>query len=97
MSQLCELVRSHGRNRENREKAEPSADRFNYFYSEPGLAEWAPKIKKMAQKAETVHVILKNKHQDYPVTHALQTMRLLGLNPAPVVSEASRTYNRRIP
>lgn len=87
------VVRFHGRNRENWEKPEPSADRFNYLYSEEELAEWVPKIKKMAEKAEAVHVILKNKHRDYPATNALQMVRLLGLNPAPVAVADRRTYN----
>lgn len=73
------VVRFHGRNREDWErKGDPETERFRYLYSEAELREWVPKIKAMAKKVEEVHVIFKNKHEDYPGRNALQMKALLG-------------------
>ncbi len=74
------LVRFHGRNAENWErKGVSSTGKFNYLYSEEELTEWAPGIRRMAEKAAEVHVIFKNKHADFPVRNALRMKELLGL------------------
>ena len=74
------IVRFHGRNTANWESKDTMAgERFNYLYPEEELREWVPKIRKMAKEAESVHVIFKNKHADYPVQNALQMKKLLGL------------------
>ncbi len=39
---------------------------------------WLPKIREMANEADELHVIFKNKHADYPVKNARQFSRLLG-------------------
>ncbi|OGO39757.1 MAG: hypothetical protein A2147_00170, partial [Chloroflexi bacterium RBG_16_57_8] len=65
------LVRFHGRNQDNWEKkGVMSTDRFNYLYNREELQEWVPRIKRMANQAEKVHVIFKNKHADYPAQNA---------------------------
>ncbi|HTY82153.1 MAG TPA: DUF72 domain-containing protein, partial [Dehalococcoidales bacterium] len=74
------VIRFHGRNAENWERHDVIAtEKFNYLYSEEELNEWVPKIKAMAKKADEVHVIFKNKHQDFPVKNAQQMKKLLGL------------------
>ncbi|MBI2908506.1 MAG: DUF72 domain-containing protein [Chloroflexi bacterium] len=72
------FVRFHGRNSENWETREASDTKFKYLYSDEELKEWAPKIRRMAERAEEVHVIFKNKFEDYPVRNALQMIELLG-------------------
>jgi uncharacterized protein YecE (DUF72 family) len=74
------VVRFHGRNDENWEKKGiMSTERFNYLYSPGELTEWVPKIRSMAEKADTVHVIFKNKHADYPIRNAIEMKGLLGV------------------
>jgi uncharacterized protein YecE (DUF72 family) len=76
-------VRFHGRNAANWEKKGIQAeDRFNYLYNEDELKEWVPKIQLMAQEAKEVHVIFKNKTNDFPIRNALQMRQLLGLSTA---------------
>jgi uncharacterized protein YecE (DUF72 family) len=72
------IVRFHGRNAEKWEARDAAPDeRFEYLYSEEELREWVPRIRDMASQTETLHVIFKNKHQDYPVKNALQMKALL--------------------
>jgi uncharacterized protein YecE (DUF72 family) len=74
------MVRFHGRNRENWERgAVEAAEKFNYLYSEDELKEWTPRILSMAKSARELHVILKNKHADFPVQNAIQMKALLGI------------------
>jgi uncharacterized protein YecE (DUF72 family) len=73
-------VRFHGRNRENWEKKDASAEeKFSYLYQEAELKEWAIKIREMAKNAQAVHVIFKNKRLDYPVQNARQMKALLAV------------------
>lgn len=75
------MVRFHGRNTDNWErKGTPPDEIFNYLYDETELAEWAPRIREMAENTEEVHVIFKNKHADFPVRNALQMKKLLGID-----------------
>lgn len=72
------IVRFHGRNRENWEyKGASTSQKFDYLYSEAELKEWVPKIRQMAGIAEEVHVIFKNKHEDFPMQNANQMKLLL--------------------
>jgi uncharacterized protein YecE (DUF72 family) len=76
------IVRFHGRNSEDWErKGAPPDERFNYLYNLDELKEWQPRICRLAEQAEEVHVIFKNKHQDFPVRNASQTKQLLGISP----------------
>lgn len=73
------MVRFHGRNREAWEaKGLSAAERFRYLYEQTELAEWAGKIKKMAQQAGQTHVLMNNCYRNYAVTNAGQLMDLLG-------------------
>jgi uncharacterized protein YecE (DUF72 family) len=72
------VVRFHGRNRERWEqKGAAAEDRFNYLYGSAELREWAPRLADMAGSAETLHIIFKNKHADFPVRNALEMQSLL--------------------
>jgi uncharacterized protein YecE (DUF72 family) len=71
-------VRFHGRNTEQWEKKhETATPRFAYLYSEEELAEWAPKLKQIADKAKEVHVLMNNCYRDYAVVNAKQLATLL--------------------
>jgi uncharacterized protein YecE (DUF72 family) len=73
------FIRFHGRNGENWERKDVSADeRFRYLYDEKDLNEWIPKIRDMADKAAKLHVIFKNKYRDFPVRSARQLGQMLG-------------------
>lgn len=74
-------VRFHGRNRQNwEEKRIPAEDKFNYQYSEAELEEWIPKLRKLADQAEEVHVIFKTKPPVLAVQNALQMQNILVRN-----------------
>ena len=71
-------VRFHGRNRETWAKRTVAAsDRFNYLYSERELREWVPKVRRLAETAETVHVLFNNNYEDVGVRNARQMALLL--------------------
>ena len=71
------ILRFHGRNAENWErKGAPTTEKFSYLYSEEELRDWVPKIKRMAEDAQEVHVIFKNKHEDFPIRNALQMKQM---------------------
>jgi len=73
------LVRFHGRNAENWErKGITAAERFAYLYPEEELQEWVDPIHHLAEKAERVHVLMNNCHQDWAVRNARQMAQLLG-------------------
>jgi len=72
------MVRFHGRNVGNWEKKGISVEeRFNYLYSAEELNAWVPKVGKMAERAERVHVIFKNKFRDYSVRNASEFAKML--------------------
>jgi len=73
------MVRFHGRNADAWEdhRSTPE-DRFKYLYTEKELEPWAEDVRRMAAEADKVHVIFKNKWQEYPITNARQFTKLLG-------------------
>ena len=74
------IVRFHGRNKENWESKGAMPDgKFDYLYRTEELAEWVPKIREMAGRAEVLQVVFKNKHSDNPVRNALEMKKLLGV------------------
>jgi len=76
------VVRFHGRNAETWEKKGIMAEEhFNYLYSDDELREWLPKIRRMAEQAEKVHVIFKNKSHDFAVRNARQFTEMLASSP----------------
>lgn len=74
------VVRFHGRNAENWQASGITvAERFKYLYSEPELAEWAPRIQELAAQADQTHVLFNNCYSDYGVRNAAQLSLLLDL------------------
>jgi len=75
------IVRFHGRNAKTWYiKAETTAQRFDYNYSQEELAEWVPTIQEtISPFAQEVHLLMNNNRLNYAVRNALQLMQLLGL------------------
>jgi uncharacterized protein YecE (DUF72 family) len=71
-------VRFHGRNEENWEKKGISAaERFRYDYSTEELKDWVPRIKTLADNADTVHALMNNCYADYGIRSAHELSELL--------------------
>ena len=72
------VVRFHGRNDENWDKRGISAaERFDYLYDDAELAEWVPRIRDLASRVKTVHVLMNNCYGDKGVRNAEELSRLL--------------------
>ena len=77
------LVRMHGRNYETWEKKGiGAAERFDYLYREEELEEWVPRVRRLADGAHEVHVLMNNCHHDYAVRNARQLAGRLGTRSA---------------
>jgi uncharacterized protein YecE (DUF72 family) len=79
------VVRFHGRDPKAWEKKTVS-ERFRYLYDEQELAEWVPKVERLAESAREVHVLMNNCYADQAVTNASQLADLLSSADASVVS-----------
>ncbi|MCL4426558.1 MAG: DUF72 domain-containing protein [Firmicutes bacterium] len=66
-------VRFHGRNKEKWWKHKEAWERYNYLYSREELAQWLPRIMKMASQATKTYVLFNNCHAG----HAAANARLL--------------------
>ena len=74
------MVRFHGRDPAQWKKKDVSAaERFRYDYTKEELAEWAPRIRDLADTAGETHVLMNNCYQDYAVRSARQLASLLDL------------------
>jgi len=72
------VVRFHGRARGTWMKAVAAArERFAYLYREDELREWVPKIRRLADRASEVHVLMNNCFGDYAVRNARTMSALL--------------------
>lgn len=73
------LVRFHGRNAETWEKRGLTpAQRFDWYYSKAELAEWVPKLERMASEAREVHALVNTNNSDQAVVNARLLLGLLG-------------------
>ena len=64
-------VRFHGRNAENWEKKGiTAAERFRYEYPKEELQEWVPRVKSLAEQADSVHALMNNCYADYGIRSA---------------------------
>ncbi|MEU6717403.1 DUF72 domain-containing protein [Nonomuraea sp. NPDC046802] len=52
-------------------------ERFGYLYSEDELRHWASKLRRLAEDAETTHVLMNNCYRDHAQVNAAQLARLL--------------------
>jgi len=72
------VIRLHGRNAATWEQRTTAAsDRFNYLYAEDELREWLPRVRALAERAASVHVLFNNNYQDYGIRNARQMAALL--------------------
>ncbi len=71
------VVRFHGRN--SAWGTGSKEERFRYAYTEPELAEWGPRVRGMAERADLVHVLFNNCCADAAVRAAESMRELLGL------------------
>lgn len=77
------LVRFHGRSAARWNRGAKSArERFRYLYPETELAEWVPKIRRLADDADVVQVVMNNCFSNYAVTNARQMTELLERAPS---------------
>jgi uncharacterized protein YecE (DUF72 family) len=72
------LVRFHGRNAANwaRRGLSP-AERFDWLYSDEELSEWVPRVRRLADRAREVHLLMNNCREDKAVRGARQLQLLL--------------------
>ena len=71
-------LRLHGRNAEGYLRGKTVAERFYYDYSDEEISEVADRAKKLARKADTVHVIFNNNALDFAPHAALRLRAALG-------------------
>jgi uncharacterized protein YecE (DUF72 family) len=72
------VIRFHGRNAENwQKKGITAAERFDYRYSKPELLEWIPRIRRVAEQAREVHLLMNNCYGDKAVNNARELSELL--------------------
>ena len=73
-------IRFHGRNAENWEKKGiTAAERFRYDYSKEEMQEWVPRVRALAEQADSVHALMNNCYADYGIRSADLLTDLLGL------------------
>ncbi|MEU7847003.1 DUF72 domain-containing protein [Micromonospora parva] len=55
-------------------------EKFGYHYSKRELADWAPKLRELADEAGQTHVLMNNCYRDYAQTNAKTLAGLLGVD-----------------
>jgi uncharacterized protein YecE (DUF72 family) len=70
------VVRFHGHS--DKWTSRDIYDRFGYLYSDRELADWAPKLRKLADDAQETYVLMNNCYSDYAQRNAAQLVDLLG-------------------
>jgi uncharacterized protein YecE (DUF72 family) len=71
-------VRFHGRNEKTWNiKAERSSERFNWMYAPEELAEWVPKLGRLAEEADEVYAMFNNNRDDFAPRSAMILRDLL--------------------
>ncbi|RCW45790.1 uncharacterized protein YecE (DUF72 family) [Halopolyspora algeriensis] len=75
------VVRFHGRS--ERWTSRDIEERFGYKYSHRELAEWAPRLRELADSATTTHVVMNNCYRDYAQTNAADLAELVRTAPPP--------------
>jgi uncharacterized protein YecE (DUF72 family) len=94
------VVRFHGRNRKTWyiRDAASSADRFDYLYTRPELAEWKPRVEQIAEEASEIHLLTNNNRSNYALVNAFDLAELLQvplpLPPPPAVAETMEQRDR---
>ncbi|WP_078594207.1 DUF72 domain-containing protein [Streptomyces sp. NRRL S-920] len=83
------VVRFHGRSAAW--GAGSKEDKFRHTYTEAELAEWLPRVRSLAERADEVHVLFNNCCADAAVRAAESMSRLIGTGPSggPTLADAS--------
>ncbi|NLD73705.1 MAG: DUF72 domain-containing protein [Chloroflexi bacterium] len=72
------IVRFHGRNYDKwYARTATTGERFDYRYSDEELAEWVPKVERLAERTGSIHLLFNNNAEDYAVQNARQLRLLL--------------------
>lgn len=72
------VVRFHGRRRATwAARGVGVAERFRYLYSRDELREWVPRIRALAKRVATAHVVMNNCYREYGVQNAKDIAALL--------------------
>jgi uncharacterized protein YecE (DUF72 family) len=69
------VVRFHGRS--DKWTSRDVHERFGYLYSERELADWAPRVKELAERTERTHVLMNNCYADHAQVNGAQLADLL--------------------
>jgi uncharacterized protein YecE (DUF72 family) len=72
-------VRFHGRNAQKWWRHEQPYERYDYLYTQEELAEWAPKIERLAEETEQTYVFFNNHYQGKAGHNARMLADLLNL------------------
>ncbi|GAA2702036.1 DUF72 domain-containing protein [Micromonospora olivasterospora] len=70
------VVRFHGHS--DRWTSRDIHEKFGYDYSERELADWAPKLRELADRAGRTHVLMNNCYRDYAQRNGQRLQSLLG-------------------
>ncbi|MEU7755189.1 DUF72 domain-containing protein [Micromonospora sp. NPDC049171] len=70
------VVRFHGHS--DKWTSKDIHEKFGYHYSKRELADWAPKLRELADQAGQTHVLMNNCYRDYAQTNATTLAGLLG-------------------
>ncbi len=70
------VVRFHGHS--DKWTSKDIHEKFGYRYSDAELAEWAPKLRKLADEAGHTQVFMNNCYSDYAQRNASRLIDLLG-------------------
>ncbi len=72
------IIRFHGRRTATWEaRGIQTVERFRYLYDTGELADWAPRVRDIADRAKDTHVLFNNCYANYGSTNALELARLL--------------------
>lgn len=69
------VVRFHGHS--DKWTSKDIHEKFGYLYSEQELAQWAPRLRALADQTEQTHVLMNNCYSDYAQRNAEQLIELL--------------------
>jgi len=72
------VVRFHGHS--DKWTSKDIHEKFGYHYSKRELADWAPKLRELADQAGQTHVLMNNCYRDYAQTNAKTLARLLDVD-----------------
>ena len=72
------IVRFHGRRAATWEaQGVQTVERFRYLYDSEELAEWAPRVRELAEKTAETHVLFNNCYANYGASNALELAQVL--------------------